>query len=493
MNDTPQIGDLLAGRYRIERLLGSGSMGTVYLAEHTILGRHVAIKLLHRALVYASDMRLRFRREARALCRVDHAGVPTIYDYGENDNGFPYLVMEYISGGSLSDLIDAGHIAFDRVLPILIQIAEALDAAHRRGVLHRDLKPANVLLAPHTLGSARVKVTDFGLAKLLDGDHSYNTTRDGAIFGTPHYMAPEQFAVHGPVDARIDLYAFGVTAFQTLTGELPFSGENLVAIATAHVNQPPVAPSTIRGDIPATIDAIVLRCLAKRPEARYASASDIAMALRQIGATTSLSLNGTLAAFPTNRGATLVATPSFLPTSDDASLPPPTASEDLRALAILVRSLRERHLGDGPALLGHLANYAEADDAVRQAEGEVFRLALDADHVDRLHGEREAALHLALIEVERELTSSQGSPNTPRDPESQRAVDRLAEHLRDLATGSTIRLTRLTQDLDKWREELANRQARAKEQRQALATSLRKASAASLDAELMTLFALAHV
>jgi len=263
---TLEPGQVLAGRYRVQRLLGKGGMGAVYLADDEVLGELVALKVISSA--YATDeaaMIARFRREASAARKVSSPQVIRIHDLGEARPGLLYLSMEYFSGRTLADVIaQRGVVPIKDVEDILQQIGAGLEAAHQAGVIHRDLKPSNVLIGER----GAVKLIDFGLATTLVGDQ---LTATGAILGTPHYMAPEQ--VRGkPVDARSDIYAFGALAYHLVTGRPPFAGENAIAIGFAHISETPESPRVLRKDCPPKLEAAIMAALAKNPSDRPASA-----------------------------------------------------------------------------------------------------------------------------------------------------------------------------------------------------------------------------
>jgi serine/threonine-protein kinase len=253
---------MLAQRYRVQRLLGKGGMGAVYLADDEVLGELVALKVISSA--WATDeaaMIARFRREAAAARKVSSPFVIRIHDLGEARPGLLYLSMEYFAGRTLADLIaQRGMVPLDDARDILKQIGAGLDAAHQAGVIHRDLKPSNVLIGER----GAVKIIDFGLATTAVGD---GLTATGAILGTPHYMAPEQ--VRGKtVDARTDIYAFGALAYHLVCGRPPFAGDNAIAIGFAHLSETPPPPRQIRKDVPPALEAAILAALAKSPDER---------------------------------------------------------------------------------------------------------------------------------------------------------------------------------------------------------------------------------
>ncbi len=259
-------GQVLAQRYRIQRLLGRGGMGAVYLADDEVLRELVALKVISSS--FATDeagMVARFRREAAAARKVSSPSVIRIHDLGEARPGLLYLSMEYFAGRTLAEVIaQRGLVPLKDITDILGQVANGLEAAHQAGVIHRDLKPSNVLVGER----GAVKLIDFGLATTVAAE---GLTATGAILGTPHYMAPEQ--VRGkPVDARTDIYALGALAYHLVTGRPPFSGDNAIAIGFAHLSETATAPVELRKDCPQKLSDAIMAALAKDPGARPASA-----------------------------------------------------------------------------------------------------------------------------------------------------------------------------------------------------------------------------
>ena len=275
------------GNCVLQRLLGRGGMGAVYLAQQARPRRQVAVKVLMPGILMETRPRAefltRFRREADAVAALDHINIMPVYEYGEQDD-FAYIVMPYATGGTLrSRLEQKGKLSLDETLSIVEQAASALDCAHAQGIIHRDLKPVNILF--HADG--RVLLADFGLAKILkdvselgvDGTPATALTSTGAIVGTPEYLSPEQGTGH-PVDYRSDVYSLGVVLFHMLTGRVPFTGNSPVAVAIKHTLENPPIPSHINPAIPYSVDAVILKALEKKPEQRYASAGEMARALR---------------------------------------------------------------------------------------------------------------------------------------------------------------------------------------------------------------------
>jgi eukaryotic-like serine/threonine-protein kinase len=267
------------GRYEIIDELGRGAMGVVYRARDTEIGRDVALKLILTANTPPVDVdhyKQRFRREAQAAGRLSHPGIVTIHDIAEDDSGQPYLVMEFIEGRSLSQLLDSpAQLPLDQSLDIGIQVAHALDYAHGKGVVHRDIKPANILITP----AGRAKIADFGIAKLIGTD----LTKEGTSLGTPSYMSPEQFRGEA-VDARSDQFSLGAVLFRMCAGRTPFSGDSVTAISFQVVFQAPPRASELNSSLPVGLDLILSRCLAKDPAERYANCAELAADLEAIRA-----------------------------------------------------------------------------------------------------------------------------------------------------------------------------------------------------------------
>jgi tRNA A-37 threonylcarbamoyl transferase component Bud32 len=274
----PLIGAVV-GSFRLVRKLGGGGMGTVYLGEHTLIGSKVAVKFLHDHFASNKSLVQRFLAEARAVNLIGHENIINIFDMNLLPPRRHYLVMEYLEGSSLSSLLSHA-VAPAVVVPILTQVCDALQAAHARGVVHRDLKPENIFLIRHDRTPHFVKVLDFGIAKLLDQDTASTQTAAGMLIGTPEYMAPEQWAGKD-VDGRTDLYALGIIAYMLLTGRRPFSDASLGGMLQAHLKQVPMSPHGVNPAVPVVLSDVVMRALAKRPEDRFQSASELRAALER--------------------------------------------------------------------------------------------------------------------------------------------------------------------------------------------------------------------
>ena len=256
------------GRYEIIAELGRGAMGSVFKATDPAVGRTVALKTIHSAALsgeQSEEYRARFYREARASGVLAHPGIVPVFDVGEHD-GAPFLVMEFVEGRTLADAIKKGErFTLDRVCEIGQQIADALGYAHRQGVIHRDIKPANILMTSREVyGSERPRITDFGIAKLAASE----ITTTGQLLGTPSFMPPEQFT-GAPIDGRADLFSLGVILYSLATGEQPFPGETMTAVSYKVVYTEPIPPSKLNLAIPAGLECVILKCLAKNPGNRY--------------------------------------------------------------------------------------------------------------------------------------------------------------------------------------------------------------------------------
>ncbi|GHH10825.1 protein kinase domain-containing protein [Streptomyces rubradiris] len=265
---------LAQGRYQLRDLLGEGGMASVHLAHDTVLDRPVAIKTLHTELGREQAFRERFRREAQAVAKLTHTNIVSVFDTGEDElNGMatPYIVMEYVEGRPLGSVLEEdvrqyGAMPADKALKVTADVLAALEISHEMGLVHRDIKPGNVM----TTKRGVVKVMDFGIARAMQSGVT-SMTQTGMVVGTPQYLSPEQALGRG-VDARSDLYSVGIMLFQLVTGRLPFDADSPLAIAYAHVQEEPVAPSSVNRALPPAVDALVARALKKNPNERFPSA-----------------------------------------------------------------------------------------------------------------------------------------------------------------------------------------------------------------------------
>ncbi len=285
----PLLSRVVAGKYKLEALLGAGGAGAVYRAMHTDLGRAVAVKVLHAQNQHEVQFVKRFKAEARAASRLDHRNVTRVLDFGQEPDGLLYLVMEYVAGRSLEAILQTeGRLPLLRVVEIGIQVASALAVAHQEGIIHRDIKPENLLLVPAVdddfAATDLVKVCDFGMAKLKNGSGGATEeelTIGGMICGSPAYMSPEQ--IRGAVlDARTDIYALGMTMYEAATGAHPFTAATLAELFMKHETEPPRRPSEFVPGIDPLFEDILMRALAKRPQDRHETARTLRIELREV-------------------------------------------------------------------------------------------------------------------------------------------------------------------------------------------------------------------
>jgi serine/threonine-protein kinase len=303
------------GRYEIVEELGRGAMGSVFKARDPAVGRIVALKTIHTAALegaLSEEYRARFYREARTSGVLAHPGIVPVFDVGE-DAGAPFLVMEFVEGRTLADAMKSGErYTLDRVCEIGQQLADALGYAHRQGVIHRDIKPANILMTSRAVyGSERPRITDFGIAKLAASE----ITSTGQLLGTPSFMPPEQFT-GSPIDGRADLFSLGVILYSLATGEQPFPGETMTAVSYKVVYIEPIPPAKLNPAIPAGLEAVILKCLAKNPAARYQTGEELAQ---------------DLAAMRTNSGASAMQTgvPLLATGGSDVTLAPGSVASSI--------------------------------------------------------------------------------------------------------------------------------------------------------------------
>jgi serine/threonine-protein kinase len=276
----PLLGQVLDSRYRVDKQVGEGGMGVVYLATHTSLKKKLALKVLRGDLARDKDVVQRFMQEAQAATSIGHENIIDISDFGSLPDGSVYFVMEFLDGESLANLISRGGSLPTRdAVTIIRQIASALSAAHGCGIVHRDLKPDNIFVNRRDGGEPFVKVLDFGIAKV--GGGSSKLTRTGMIFGTPHYMAPEQAAGQG-VDHRADIYALGVIMYEMFTGKVPFDADTFMAVLSKHMFEQPTPPSQIAGREVGAFESIIMRALEKKPELRYQAMAELIEDLSRI-------------------------------------------------------------------------------------------------------------------------------------------------------------------------------------------------------------------
>lgn len=285
VGEDPLLGLVVEGRYRIESVIGQGSAGTVYKAIQELIGREVAIKVLHDYLVSDEEFIKRFRQEAKASSRLSHPNIITIYDFGVlPKTGRPYIAMDLLRGTPLSEMIaDRGYLPMEEAIPILSQVCAALAEAHRQGVVHRDVKPENMVLVERSGQKMFPIVVDFGIARLVQEESDVaKITRTGTVCGSPTYMSPEQ-CTSSKVDHRSDIYSVGIVIYETLTGTVPFMSDELAKVMAMHLTDPPTPLNKVRPDLqfPDMLERVVAKALSKSPDDRFQDMDDLASAITE--------------------------------------------------------------------------------------------------------------------------------------------------------------------------------------------------------------------
>jgi eukaryotic-like serine/threonine-protein kinase len=275
--DDSLIGTTLAGKYRIDARLNEGGMGTVYRGTHVLMEKTVAIKVLRPSLAADEKIVARFSREARAASRISHPNALSVTDFGEDENGIVFLVMEFLSGRTLKQVIrEDGPLPLTRVVEIVRQVGDALNAAHTQGVVHRDLKSDNIMLVD-TMAGDHAKVLDFGIAKINEPEGKRDTelTAPNLVIGTPQYMSPEQCSQDSPIDSRSDIYSLGVIMYEMLVGHVPFTADSPTMVMMKHLQEPVPSVLEERSDLPASIGRVIARAMAKLPANRYQTIAEL--------------------------------------------------------------------------------------------------------------------------------------------------------------------------------------------------------------------------
>ena len=309
--DDSLLGTTLAGKYRIEERLNEGGMGTVYRATHVLMEKTVAIKVLRPSLAADEKIVARFSREARAASRISHPNALSVTDFGEDENGTVFLVMEFLSGRTLKQVIrEDGPLPLQRAVDITRQVGDALNAAHQQGVVHRDLKSDNIMLAD-TMAGDHAKVLDFGIAKINEpeGNRDPELTAPNLVIGTPQYMSPEQCSQDSPIDSRSDIYSLGVILYEMLVGHVPFTADSPTMVMMKHLQEPVPSVLDERSDLPPTIGRVIARAMAKLPANRYQTVAELVEDL------TIASGTAQFAPVPSQTAAKMAAPPAV---SDDA-------------------------------------------------------------------------------------------------------------------------------------------------------------------------------
>jgi len=331
------------GRYEIIEELGRGAMGVVYRARDTEIGRVVALKVILTANASAQDLhkyKQRFKREAQAAGRLSHPGIVTIHDIAEDESGQPYIVMEFVEGRPLNLLLGpTARLPLELLLDIGIQVAQALDFAHRNGVVHRDIKPPNILVTP----DGHAKIADFGIARM----EGTELTQEGTSLGTPSYMSPEQFR-GGNIDGRSDIFSLGAVLYWMFTGQKPFPGDTVTITSFQIAFENPVLPSLAKTDLPKELDDILTRCLAKNPESRYATCADLAADLEAVQSGRSLPVRS--AAKQESTEAFPLPSRRILPPRRDGSVEVPAADPNAKTRAVRTDQFASRNPSKPPPL-----------------------------------------------------------------------------------------------------------------------------------------------
>jgi eukaryotic-like serine/threonine-protein kinase len=275
-----RLGEIVGGKYRVQRFLAAGGMGVVYEAQHLLVGRRFAIKFLRPELVNKRESLARFQREAQAAGALESDNVAAVLDFGIVPDGSPYLVMEYLIGENLERLLAReGPLPLERASELVLQASRGVQCAHAAGIVHRDLKPQNLFTCRREDGTELVKVLDFGVAKLGTFDDANSATRTGSVLGTPAYMSPEQARGEKNIDHRADVYALGAILYELVSGQRPHPGDSPNAVLHHIATQPPVPLAAARPELPTALLDVVARALAAEPDQRFSSVAGFAQAL----------------------------------------------------------------------------------------------------------------------------------------------------------------------------------------------------------------------
>jgi eukaryotic-like serine/threonine-protein kinase len=277
-------GDVLAGKFRVDRILGVGGMGIVVAAHHLQLDEKVALKFLLPDALKVPEAVGRFDREARAAVKIKSDHVARVTDVGKLENGSPYMVMEYLEGGDLSGMLEkTGRLPIDQAVDFVLQACEAIAEAHSLGIVHRDLKPANLFCIRRPNGQLSIKVLDFGISKMSNAAENVSMTRTSAVMGSPVYMSPEQMQTTKGVDARTDIWAIGIILHELLAGRVPFDSQTVTELAIRVAMEAPPPVTSFRPEVPAGLEQAILKCLEKQREQRFQNVAELAAAIAPFG------------------------------------------------------------------------------------------------------------------------------------------------------------------------------------------------------------------
>ncbi|HYQ16347.1 MAG TPA: serine/threonine-protein kinase, partial [Polyangiaceae bacterium] len=333
MDESPvRHGELLAGKYRVESVLGSGGMGVVVAAVHVELGQRVALKFVLPQALENPEVASRFLREARAAVKIDSEHVARVLDVGRLESGAPYMVMEYLEGTDLSAHAHGAELPIEEAVDFALQACAAMAVAHAAGIIHRDLKPANLFVTKRPDGSALLKVLDFGISKMSVMDAPASLTNTSAMMGSPLYMSPEQAQSARQVDGRTDIWSLGVILYELLTGVPPFPGQTLGEVLANLMTKTPQPPSALRAGIPPGLEQAVMRALEKSLERRYANIGELSAALVEFAPASSRMLHDRVSRVMSRAGMSSAPPPpsavpatSAVPAGSAAPLPSITA------------------------------------------------------------------------------------------------------------------------------------------------------------------------
>lgn len=375
-------GTVVAGKYRVERLLGQGGMGTVWAGRHVTLGQLVAIKFVHPKLASSTEARRRFDNEAKAAARIKSRHAVAVHDHGVTEGGQPYIVMEYLEGESLEGAIRRrGKLPLNEVVQIVAQSARALSAAHEAHVVHRDLKPDNVFLAKDNEGTKlgySVKLVDFGIAKVVqdEAETGASATQAGMVLGTPHFMSPEALTASAPVSAASDIWSLGACAFAAACGRVPFEGDAIGDVVLKVCAAPLPVPSKLEPSLPKAFDAWFARCCSRDVASRFKTAAEAADALLRLDEWNRAERENVVYQFRPLQ-------PSIALAEHELELPPPSRGRMLAGILV-----------GASLMLGALGFYVmkrtrEADELVRQSMARVAA-SVEAEDQRRLKAAEEA-------------------------------------------------------------------------------------------------------
>lgn len=468
MGADSMIGKTIADKLKIASVLGEGSVGVVYLAEHAVLERLFAVKILRREMTSNRMAVERFHREAKAASRLLHRNVVYISDFGRLTDGRFYLIMEYVPGESLAEeSAKTSYMRVHRACRILLQTAEALDYAHNQGVAHRDLKPENIILAENPGLPETVKVLDFGLAKILFGKTTPITFR-GEMFGTPAFMAPEQIK-GGETDHRVDIYALGVMTFELLTGRTPFTGTVIEMLSDHRKKQPP-KPSEANpsAEIPSIIDDLVLKAMEKSPENRFATAEEMASIYRSVLADPQVRVVERKPQGGDKNHSELVSAER-----KPAEIECRFEEKDLQrsSLYAFAQTLIDRRRG-GPDIVRQLALCLELEENLHNREAETAYLASGIRETMASNERRKARLLCAIHDLQREAENCSARDKHP-ETESEPAdlnfqIGSLQNRLREVEEKTATRLNVLNEQFRQSEEELQKLRVELQERDKAL-------------------------